>query len=186
MFRKNYHLQTYNRDENGAFQIRVALDKYEDIYDDWDPAPFRRRDIEENFIEYIWESALDIPIREKIIVLFLMNAEVRNAKKEEQLTRALNNHFTYLLRKSERAYLMEQAESLRYFILGIILVVLAYSDFFGSVNLWVKIFEEGVTVGAWVLLWEAFSNLFIECRSIRQEQKIIKRFLQTRYIFKDN
>ncbi len=185
-FRKNYHHYAYQKDEEGVFKILVSLDKYEDIYSDWDPSPFKRRDIEEGFIEYILDSALDIPPKEKFNIIFLMNDEKRDEKKEQQLIKALNNHFTYSLRKSERTYFEEQKESLRYLIIGIIFAVLAYSDIFESVAMWTKIFEEGIIIGTWVFFWEAFYNLFIECRSIRHEQKLFKRFLKTEYVFKNN
>ncbi len=183
LFKKNFHQQTYNRDEEGVYKIQVAINKYEDIYSDWDPSPFKKRDIEEDFIEYILDSAIDIPMREKFIIVFRVKEDIRNEKKEKQMIKALNNHFIYLLRKSERAYFMEQKESFRYFITGIILAVLAYSNIFSNVSIWTKVFEEGIIIGTWVFFWEAFYNLFIDSRSIKQDQKLLKRFLKTEYVF---
>ncbi len=105
--KQNYHKQVYQKNKDGAFKILVSLDKYEDIYSDWDPAPFRKRDIEDDFVEYIWDSAIDIPLKEDIKIVFLMDEKVRNEPKETQLVKALNNHFTYSLHKSERLYFNE-------------------------------------------------------------------------------
>ncbi len=183
ILKKNYHQQTYNRDEDGVYKILVAINKYEDIYSDWDPSPFKKRDIEEDFIEYILDSALDIPMNEKFVIVFRVKESIRDEKKEAQLVKALNNHFNYSLKKSQRAYFMEQKESLRYFIIGIILAVLAYSEIFSNVSIWTKVFEEGIIIGTWVFFWEAFYNLFIDSRSIKQEQKLLKRFLKIEYVF---
>ncbi len=184
-WRKNYHQQTYQRNKDGAFKILVALHKYEDVYSDWDPSPFKRRDIEEDFIEYIWDSALDIPINEDMVIVFLVEESLRDDKKEQHLIKALNNHFVYSLNKVERRYFEEKKKSLRYLIIGIVFAFFAYSNIFVGVDLWTKIFEEGIIIGTWVFFWEAFYDLFIECRSFRQEIKLIKKFLKTDCVFRN-
>ncbi len=184
-FKKNYHQHTYQKDENGAFKILATIRKYEDIYSDWDPSPFKRRDIEEDFIEYIWDSALDIPFHEKMVIVFLVKKELRDDQKEQQLLKALNNHFNYSLRKTEKVYFKEKNKSLIYLIIGIVFAILTYSGIFGGVALWTKVFEEGILIGTWVFFWEAFYNYFIECQNIRQELKLMKKFLKTEYLFQN-
>ncbi len=183
LFNKAYHKLTYQKDADGKYRIPVRLKKYEDIYSDWDPSPFKRRDIEEDFIEYIWDSALDIPLKEDFVVVFLVNEELRDNKKESQLLKALNNHFNYSLSKLQRVYFEEKKKSLRYLVIGIIFAIVAYSNFFEGVGIWNKVFEEGIIIGTWVFFWEAFYDYFIECQSTRQELKLIKKFLKTEYLF---
>ena len=31
--------------DTGAFLIEVALDRYEEIFNEWDPVPYKRRDL---------------------------------------------------------------------------------------------------------------------------------------------
>ena len=33
----------------GAFLVEVALDRYEDVFNEWDPAPYKRRDLDRTF-----------------------------------------------------------------------------------------------------------------------------------------
>ncbi len=185
LFKRTYHKDTYKTDGEGAFKIPVALNKYEDIYCDFDPSPFRKRDIEEDFVEYIRESSLDIPFKEKISVVFLMDEKIRDEKKENQVIKALEYYYTYLLRKTKRAYIDEKKESITYLIIGIILGFIVYSGVFEDVSIWTKVFEEGVMVGTWVFFWEAFYNFFIESRSLKEEIKLNKRLLETDFIFKN-
>ncbi len=184
-FKKSYHHNTYNRDDDGAFKILVGLNKYEDVYSDWDPSPFRRRDIEEDFIDFIWDSALDIPFDENMKIVFLIKENLRDEKKEMQLLKALKNHFKYSLNKIERQYFNEKKKSIKYFIIGIFLAVLVYSNVFNGGEMWKKIFEEGIVIGSWVFFWEAFYNIFMECQSIRHEIKLINKFLNTDFIFEN-
>ena len=39
-------LYSYDK-KNNAYKIEISLDKYEDIYNEWDPTPFKKRDIED-------------------------------------------------------------------------------------------------------------------------------------------
>ena len=55
-------LYSYDK-KNNAYIIEVSLDKYEDIYNEWDPTPFRRRDIEPEFMDYLLDSSYDIPYK---------------------------------------------------------------------------------------------------------------------------
>ncbi len=183
--KKNYYKQTYTKNDKDAFEILVALNKYENIYSDWDPSPFRRRDIESDFLEFIWDCSIDIPLHEKISIVFLMEEHLRDKKKEAQLLKALSNYFVYMLDKVERKYFEEKKKSLRYLVIGIILAIFVYKNVLGGVEIWTKIFSEGVTIGTWVFFWEAFYNIFIECQTIRQEIKLIKRFIKADYIFKN-
>ncbi len=46
----------YERDKaTGAYIISVAIDKYTDIFNEWDPAPFRKRDIDQD-LRYFLED----------------------------------------------------------------------------------------------------------------------------------
>ncbi len=186
LFKRKYHKAAYQKCDDGAYKILVALNKYEDIYSDWDPSPFKKRDIEEDFVDYIWDSALDIPLYERIKVVFLIKNELRNSKKESQVLNALNTHFRYCLSKLERKYFDEKKKSLHYLLIGIVLAILAYSDIFTGVDLWMKVFSEGIVIGTWVFFWEAFYNLFMECANLREEIKFTKRFLETEYCFESN
>lgn len=184
--KKNYYKHTYKKNSENEFEILVALNKYEDIYSDWDPTPFRRRDIESDFIDFIWDSAFDIPLYEKIRIVLLIKTDLRNTQKEEQVLKALGNYFKYMLAKAEREYFTEQKKSLCYLVIGILLAFIVYNDLFGKVEIWTKVFAEGVMIGTWVFFWEAFYNFFIECQTVRKEIKMIKRFIKARYAFENN
>ncbi|MCK8060068.1 MULTISPECIES: hypothetical protein [unclassified Fusibacter] len=180
-----YHKKAYKQDhETGAFLISVFLDTYEDVFDDWDPTPFKKRDIEDEFLDFLWDSAEDIPLKEDLLIVFRIDEKLRDEKKEAQIVHALKNHFEYMLSKSKRAFRKEQNESLLYFMLGISFFLVAYLNLIESTNLVGKILEDGLFVGAWVFMWESFSNLFIESKNLIYEQRLIKRFTHTPVAYK--
>jgi len=51
------------RDEaTNGFIMSVAIEKYVDIFNELDPAPFRKRDLDSDHRAYLEESSLDIPL----------------------------------------------------------------------------------------------------------------------------
>lgn len=72
-----YYQEAYRYDgDEKAYVIEVSLDSYDDIYDEWDPSPFKKRDIEDEFDDFIRDSSSDIPIKFKLIIeLFLPSVE---------------------------------------------------------------------------------------------------------------
>lgn len=46
-----------------AYMIEVALDQYTDIFSEWDPAPFKRRDLDSDLKLYLEECSEEIPFK---------------------------------------------------------------------------------------------------------------------------
>jgi hypothetical protein len=54
------------------YMIEIALDRYEDIFNEWDPAPFKRREIDADLELYLEGSAEEIPSRYPIELFFMV------------------------------------------------------------------------------------------------------------------
>ena len=71
-------------------------------------------------------------------------------------------------------------------IISIMFLISAY--FFRNViqikDVFSSIFTEGLYIGGWVLLWEAFSLFFFESYEIKQRRKLFLRFVDMRIYFK--
>jgi len=55
-------------------------------------------------------------------------------------------------------------------------------DFFPD-NPFLVFFREGLIVGGWVFLWEAFSMLFIQLDDVYQSLNMFKRLLNCKIVF---
>lgn len=182
--KKKKLFENYNRDpDSNAYIIPIWLDSYDDVFDDWDPSPFKMRDIEDEFLDFLWDSVEDIPKRDEIIFEFFIPAALKNSQKEQILVSALKHHFDYMAIRNEKKRRKEHLEAMKYFVLGIIFFIIAYMGPFKSDTLMVRIMEDGLFVGGWVFMWETFSNLFIESREFNEERAIIKRFMKANVRF---
>lgn len=112
--------ENYYRDkETDAYIIPIWLDSYDDVFDDWDPSPFKMRDIEDELLDFLWDSVEDIPKREAIIFEFFIPTFLKNAQKEQILVSALKHHFDYMEIRNEKKLQKERFEAMKYFALGI-------------------------------------------------------------------
>ena len=99
--------------ENQAYIISVALDDYNDVFDDWDPSPFKLRDIEDEFLDFLWDAVEDIPKRYALIFELSIPSMMRNESKEKQLKSALEHQFDYMISRNVRKRRHENLEAVK-------------------------------------------------------------------------
>lgn len=182
--KKSIPLNTYRKDqETGRVIIQISLDKYDDVFDDWDSSPFKMRDIEDEFLDFIWDSIEDIPSHMDVIFEFSIPQALQNEQKEKVLISALNHQFDYMLRKIKRQRIKDLKETLRYFSIGVFFFIVFYSVFDEASSFISQIIKDGLFVGGWLFIWETFSNIFIKSYKLSEERQIIQRFKRARIKF---
>ena len=56
--KRGFFQKLYKFDKKSkTYLIEVSLDDYDDVFDDWDPSPFKKRDIEDEFSDFILDSS---------------------------------------------------------------------------------------------------------------------------------
>ena len=168
-------LYSYDK-KNNAYVIEVSLDKYEDIYNEWDATPFRKRDIEEEFVDYLLDSSYDIPSRYNLDIKLYLPKSKEDEKKERNAKAALKSYFAYLLDRNKRNLLSSMARCMRSLFIGILLFAFYYlvinetfTDYFS------KIVVEGIGILAWVALWDVGEEFLFKLISKFNKRKSLKR-----------
>jgi hypothetical protein len=188
MRKKKYFQKLYNFDqESQSYFIDVSLDSYDDVYDEWDPSPFKKRDIEDEFNDFVVNSSEDIPLNYNISVVLYLPSSKRDEKKETNLIAAYQNFYEY---ETER--LLKKKQNLRnknisHLTMSFSLLTLYFlweglsetqTGFFISFPL-----KEGLMIGGWVFLWEVFTNIFIRGKELRRQFKLYQRLFQANLKF---
>lgn len=179
-----YYQEAYRYDDNDkAYIIDVSLDSYDDIYDEWDPSPFKKRDIEDEFDDFIRDSSSDIPIKYKLIIeLFLPESE-RNTMKEKLLLQAYDNFYRFNLRRAKKEKQALRKKAVNYLILALSFLFIGYFYEPLEESIFLKVFKEGIFIGGWVFLWEVFTVLFITLNTHMKAIKTIERLIHAKIIF---
>jgi len=167
----------YEKDQQtDAFIISSALDRYVDVFNELDSAPWRRRDLDHDLRVYIEECSSDIPHKFDVILQFNVEQEKQDPQKEERLKAGLKTYFTF-----ERAALQRQIRgsykrSATYTIGALFLLFTFYSlSAFSTDPLLATVFDVAA-IGGWVFLWEAISTLAFSGREARDRFRMYQRF----------
>lgn len=180
MSKKRFFQKLYKLDEtNNAYMIEVSLDNYDEIYDDWDPSPFKKRDIEDEFNDFVINASQDIPLNFNIIIVLYLPQSKKDSQKEATLIAAYKNFYAYALARLNKTKSNLYRKITFYLLFSLFLLSIG-SFFFGeSQNVFINVLHEGIFIGGWVFLWEFFTNIFITRRELQEEYKLYKRLYQS-------
>ena len=176
--------EVYKIDQaTNLYMIEIALGQYADIFNEWDPTPFKRRDLNPDLRLYLEECSNEIPSKYSIELCFTVPAGTRNEQIEEESRDGLKNCFI-----SKRYFLRKEVEKTNARMLLFVVV--------GFVCLWVaktisteadlqSILLEGLAISGWVFLWEAVSLFFFTNREQYYRYRTYKRLQNAPVIFRE-
>lgn len=173
----------FDKDSN-SYNIDIGIDFYRDLYSDWDFAPIHNRDIDGDLMDFIEDCSREIPVSSGICINFFLPKKMYNKKREEKSIIGLKNFFNY----SIRGLLFKRREMIQstiiYGTIGSLFLILGF--FLQSVltNVFLSEFlPEGLFIGGWVLIWEIFSIIFFQLRSLGKRIKSYKRLLDSKILY---
>ncbi|NTU96550.1 MAG: hypothetical protein HGA62_01905 [Chlorobiaceae bacterium] len=158
-------LERYEQTDDGRVIIDVASGRVEDLYEDFDrTAPYHRKDLEEDLVYYLTECVREIGRAE-----FVIRFTFEQLPTEELMNRVRTSvHKFFIYQKELEAGAMKKMlrTSLTLFVIGI--AILGISLWLGHLTI-VKgersfldtFFLEGITIVAWVSMWEGLAMLLI-------------------------
>ncbi|WP_372797266.1 hypothetical protein [Pontiella sp.] len=160
---KKHILDRYRRDESGRLVIDIAAEKVSDLYDDFDKhAPFVKKELDYDLVEYLIDSAREIG-RESFGICFIFASPV-DRELEQRLCKSVRNYFSYLLETNRREIMQTLRSSVILLALG--LAMLAVSIYLNlTFHLDDAVVEgvmaEGLVIAAWVSVWEGLALLLM-------------------------
>ena len=124
---KRFYQEVYKYDsKHNSYQIDVLLDAYEDVYDEWDASPFKRRDIEDEFDDFITDSSSDIPLKYGVSINLFLPKNVYDERKERLLIEAYENFYQFKLKRALKVRQNMNRKILNYLVLAIIFLFVGY------------------------------------------------------------
>src|SRR3989338_253090 len=78
-------------------EITLQLDTYDDIFSDFDPRPYAKRELSEDFLKEIQRRYLE-DNRGGFEVLFTLPSQVRDTAGEALIKKRLRAHFSFMMK----------------------------------------------------------------------------------------
>lgn len=179
-------LGRYELTEKNEVVIDVSIRTVEDLYNNFDrTAPYMKKDLDQEFVDYIIDSVREIGDNDFVIRITLSNMP-------EEITMgrvrsSIYTFFQYLKDTEHRALDTMFRRSFKLFGIGLILLALAIvatRKFSSSEGVLTEVFAQGLTIAAWVSLWEAIANLFVEWRPHSKDIRLYEQVMNSPVLFR--
>lgn len=174
---EKYILERYTHTPDGKVIIDIAASKIEDLFSYYDrSAPYLKKDLDQELVDYIVDACRDIGNAP-----FILQFSIDNLLDEEAMSRlrqSIPRYFLYLKELEIRDLKRMFRTSTTLLLVGLVLLTLSV-----WVNLRLEtdarvishVFAAGLTVAAWVSLWEALATFLINWLPHRRRIKRCNR-----------
>ncbi len=177
-------LERYARTHDGRVVIDIAAEKIADLYDDFDKhASYLKKELDPELADYIIDSVREIG-REPFLVQISLAAPM-DASAVCRVQTSLHNYFLYLKELEAREMRRLLRTSMILLVVGAALLTAAvWLNSLPAVREVVlsSVIAEGLTIAAWVSLWEALAMFLVNWtphrRLIRMYERIAEADVQ--------
>ncbi|MDA3799895.1 MAG: hypothetical protein PF692_12530 [Kiritimatiellae bacterium] len=178
-------LNRYEKTKDGDIVIDITAPRAEDLYNDFDKsAPYIRRDLDSDFVDYLIECAREL--KREPFILRLTIEQPPNDDKQSRIRRSMNSYFMYLAESKHHQVMLMFRRSAILFSIGLAVLFISVSnfDFMSIESVVANMISEGITVVAWVALWEAFAVFLIEWFPLRRKIALYRRIANAKVTFR--
>lgn len=179
-------LRRYERTVDGSILIDVSAARAEDLYSDFDrSAPYVRRDLDPDLVDYLIACARELG-HEPFAIGFTLT-DPPDDRKLSRIRRSVNGFFLYLAEVERHKIHQMIRRSAVLFCIGLAILftsVWVNRALGAERSVVANVFAEGLTVAAWVSLWEALATFLIEWFPLRRDIRLYRRLADARLIFR--
>jgi hypothetical protein len=181
----NSILDRYARLQDRRIIIDVTASRVEDLYNNFDhSAPYIKKDLSSALADYLVESAIEIG-PEAFVISFRLQTPA-DPEVQTRVRDSVRQYFIYMqqLQKNKLARMLRNATI--YLLAGLVILLLSF--FFNerepiTDSALVHVFAEGLTIAAWVSLWEALATLLIDWAPLKNRLNIYRRIANSEVLF---
>jgi hypothetical protein len=168
---------------DGKRLIEVRVKSALQLFDARDPAPFRERDLDEDFLEYITASAREFPTSRDCKIVIHIDELEGNQLTDASIKESIQSYLSYKidLKKSDLKTFLKRAQ----IFLGIGLLVLASCiGIAQSLKIpnppgAIGILREGVVIFGWVSIWKPIELILFDWYPLFEKIRLYKKLMSS-------
>lgn len=179
------NLYKYNARSN-SYEISLSLRNYEEIYNPYDYSQYKKRDMDEDFLDYIYDESVGIPLKHNIKLIFNIKEEVYDEEKTKNLKNAIKNNFTWRLGLNLQKLRDLYNKCLLLLLAGFVFLMstFVFSNAFNTDNAFFDVFGESLSIIGWVFLWDLVEILIFDITKLIKKRRYLKRLVNSKVEFK--
>ncbi|MDQ1244988.1 MAG: hypothetical protein QG565_1329 [Campylobacterota bacterium] len=181
-------LERYEHTSSGEIIVDISAKRAEDLYSNFDKkSHFLKKDLNQDLVEYMIDSVIEIE-QEKFVIQFNFEADVES-EVTSRVSNSVNKFFTYLQEHEHRKMKEMLRKSLILFTVGALIATMSVfmnqSQLMQS-SIAFAVIAEGLTVAAWVSLWESIATFLIRWTPYKKKISLYERIANAKIIFSFN
>lgn len=163
--------------------VHIALDTYDDIFSDFDPSPYDRRALSDDFIKEMQKRYVETR-KGEIEVRFSLPEVMRSPKTETLIKKRLKEYFHIQIKLLENEINAMKRTGLAYFFLGfVILLITIFSTDLLPDSHAREIATILLTPIGWFGMWEGVGMFVKSPYKQEQQKKFFTKFAKANYVF---
>jgi hypothetical protein len=178
----------YESHSSKRLALDISVGKIEELFENFDSAAsYVKKDLDQDLVEYLIESVREIGSYDFVIRINLPT--LVQEKYRKRVRKSIKGYFMYLELLERRKLRKMFWKSFLLFILGMLLLALSFlmkENMEQLSGVMLELMSEGLTVAAWVSLWNAFASLIFELSGSLADIKIYRRIASRDVVFKPN
>jgi hypothetical protein len=172
-------IETLYKQREGTYIIELVLSDVKQLFNSFDPSPFREKELDRDAQEYIFNAVGDIPRSEPVELVMYIPRVMITAEIEEAITFGIHNHFRYQAAYAEKELRRLSRRGRGFLFLG-------FSILFGGVlarqvisvyepNVLARAMEDMLLIISWVTLWEPVHIFLYERSPLKEKIQICEK-----------
>lgn len=174
----------------GRKWIEIRVKNPLQLFDARDPAPFRERDLDEKFIEYIITAVQEFPISTPLKIVIYIEENISNQFTINSIKEAIQSYLEYQKDLQKRNLKNFIKKSQVFFIFGLAILFLCISITQSlppnSPLGFIRILREGMIIFGWVSMWKPIELVLFDWYPIYEKVRLYKKILNTEFDIKFN
>ncbi|KLU58880.1 hypothetical protein CEB3_c48980 [Peptococcaceae bacterium CEB3] len=172
----NYLNRIYEKNPTtGNYVVEISLSKYEDVFNGWDHADYKKRDLDPQLTFFLERCFSEIPLNHAVEICFYLPTEERDRAKEKVITSCIDTYYGFYAYTEGKKIYKSYQKTLLYIMASFMFLTGSFLIRNDAGNVLVNTLIQGATVGGWVFLWEALSLVFFRMEGKATTKKIYEK-----------
>jgi hypothetical protein len=160
--------------------LPLILTSYEEIFSEFDPRPYPKKALSEEFIHECKKAAFD---KNKINLQLFIPKDKRDLKSETKIKRRLKEHFKKHTRIQKKRIFNLELKGLFWFIFGSVMMVICalFLDYKGP--FWFNVVITIASPAGWFFMWEGLGKMLIKAKDLKPDYIFNKKMANAEIVF---
>lgn len=165
------------REENGHVLIEMKLSTVQQLFNSFDPAPFREKGLDDEAEAYIIDTVKDLPSKTRFKIVIYLPDALLGTKEAQEIPEAIRVHFEYLSATQNRKFRERYTFGKYALVIGLSFLAIATIaslaiDNYSSSYPIAHIVANVLVVTGWVAMWEPVTVFLFQLWPILKERKV--------------